>query len=325
MRTITRRAFGLGGAASLSTLRARAQAPWPSRAVRLVIPFAPGGAADSLARILSEKFQMATGGQPLVIENKAGAGGTVAAADVARSAADGYSLLLGDIGANAVAPALFRKLPYDVETSFIPIIHLANLPMVMITHPSIGDGTVKGFIAAAKAKPGTLNYASAGPGGASHLMMEMFIKQAGLQIVHVAYRGGATLMQATMTNEVQVAISTLSTAQSFIEAGSVRAIGVGGLTVVPAFPDLRPIAETLPGYEALTWHGIHAPAGTAPDIITEINRVFSELLSDAAVKRKMALQTAEPIGGSSERYAQFVRSETIKWGEVVREAGIKMN
>lgn len=319
-RTFAKGMLGCGLAAFPGILRA--QGAWPTRPVHIVIPFAAGGAADTLARILAEQFQSLSG-QPLVVDNKPGAGGTLAAAEVARGAPDGHVLLLGDIGANAVAQSLFADLPYNVESSFQHVIHLANLPMVMIAHPSVADGTVKGVIAFAREAPGTLSYASAGPGGASHLMMELFKRSANVEIVHIPYRGGGPVLQATMTNEVQLAISTISTSRSFIEANSVRAIGVGSAEPVKALPEVKPIGLDVPGFEALTWHGIHVAAGTPPELVAQINTVFDKLLALPEVLSKFAIQTAEPVGGSSADYAAFVARETAKWGEVVRSAKIK--
>lgn len=323
----TRRIFGkavLGGGLVVAPGILRAQGAWPQRPVRILTPFAAGGAADALARILAEQFQsISRGRQPLVVENRPGAGGTLAAAEIARSTPDGHALLLGDIGANAVARSLFDNLPYDVETSFRHVVHLANLPMVMITHPTVADGTVKGVIALAKSKPGALNYASAGLGGASHLMMELFKRSADVEIVHVPYRGGGPVLQATMTNEVQLSISTISTSRSFIEANAVRAIGVGNVAPVKALPDVRPIGVDVPGFEALTWHGIHAAAGTPPEVVAQINAAFNTLLAKPEVQLRFAAQTAEPVGGTPADYAAFVTRETAKWADVVRSARIK--
>ncbi|MGL4287261.1 MAG: Bug family tripartite tricarboxylate transporter substrate binding protein [Phreatobacter sp.] len=304
--------------------RVRADAVWPERPVRILIPFAPGGAADTLARILSESFKEEARGLPLIVENRPGAGGTLAAASTAQAVGDGHTLLMGDIGANAVAGALFPSLPYAIDKAFVHVIHLANLPMAMIAHPSVGGGTLQGLIAAARQKPGGLNYASAGPGGASHLMMELFNRLAGVQTQHIPYRGGGPVLQAVLTNEVQVAFSTVSTTRPFIESGGVRAIGVGGRHVVPVLPAVRPVAETVAGFEAETWHGIHAPATVPPDIAAEINRVFNALLRRPDVLARMEQQSAMAVGGTSEAYAAFVRREIDKWSRVVRDSAIRM-
>lgn len=298
---------------------------WPLRPVRILIPFAPGGAADTLARILSEYFPSEAGGQPLIVESRPGAGGTLAAADAARSAPDGHTLLMGDIGANAVAGALFSKLSYDVRTSFEPVIHLANLPMVMIVSNRAGNGTLAGFLDLARSKPGDLNYASAGPGGASHLMMELFNGLGGTRIVHVPYRGGAPVLQSVMVGDTQVAFSTVSTSKPFIEANSVRAIAVGGTKPIAALPGVPPVSDLVPGFEAYTWHGVHAPAGTPRATVAEINRVFNALLARPEVIKRLEQQTAEPIGGTPEAYARFVQGEIDKWAKVVAASGIKMN
>jgi tripartite-type tricarboxylate transporter receptor subunit TctC len=297
---------------------------WPDRPVRILIPFSPGGAADTLARILAESFKDEAGGQPLVVENRPGAGGTLAAASVAQAAHDGHVLLMGDIGANAVAAALFPSLPYAVDGAFAHVIHLANLPMAMIAHPSVGNGTLQGLIAMARQKPGGLNYASAGPGGASHLMMELFNRLAGVQIQHIPYRGGGPVLQAVLTNEVQVAFSTVSTTRPFIETAAVRAIGVGGRTALSSLPGVRPVADIVAGFEAETWHGIHAPAGTAPEVTAEINRVFNALLKRQEVLARMEQQSAVAVGGTPEGYAAFVRGEIDKWSRVVRESAIRV-
>jgi tripartite-type tricarboxylate transporter receptor subunit TctC len=298
---------------------------WPERPVRILIPFAPGGAADTLARILSDQFASEAKGQPLVVENRPGAGGTLAAAETSRSAPDGYTLLMGDIGANAVAGALFPKLPYDVAKSFEPVIHLANLPMVMIANNNTGDGTLEGFLKLARSKPGGLNYASAGPGGASHLMMELFNDLGGTRIVHVPYRGGAPVLQSVMVGDTHAAFSTVSTSKPFIESKSVRAIAVGGARPIPALPGVPPVAHLVPGFEAYTWHGIHAPAGTSPELVREINRVFNALLGRPEVLKRLEQQTAEPIGGPPEAYSKFVHGEIGKWAKVVATSGIKVD
>jgi tripartite-type tricarboxylate transporter receptor subunit TctC len=302
-----------------------AQAKWPERPVRIIVPFAPGGAADTLARILSDGFAAEANGQQLIVENRAGAGGTIAAADVARSAPDGYTILMGDIGANAVAGALYPQLSYDVSRGFKPVVHLANLPMVMIAHPGVSDGTLRGFLELARKNAGTLNYASAGAGGASHLMMELFNDLGGTKIVHVPYRGGSPVLQAVIRNDAQVAFSTVSTSKPFIEAGSVRAIAVGGAKPIEGLPGVPPVMDLVPGFEAYTWHGIHVPAQTPDTIVGEMNRVFNALLKKPEVLRRLEQQTALPVGGTPEEYGRFVEREIAKWAEVVRTSGIKTN
>lgn len=298
---------------------------WPDRPVRILIPFAPGGAADTLARILSDHFAKEARGQPLIVENRPGAGGTLAAAETARSAPDGYTLLMGDIGANAVAGALFSKLSYDVGKSFEPVIHLANLPMVMILNNAVGDGTLKTFLELARSRPGSFNYASAGPGGASHLMMELFNDLGGTRIVHVPYRGGAPVLQSVMVGDTHAAFSTISTSKPFIDANSVRAVAVGGSAPVSALPGVPPVAELVPGFEAYTWHGLHVPAGTPKEVVGEINRIFNALLKKPEVAERLVQQTAEPVGGTPEAYSRFVGAEIDKWARVVATSGIKMN
>jgi len=317
----------VAGAAAIvfSLAPAQAETKWPERPVRILIPFSAGGAADTLARILGDHFPSEAKGQPLIIENKSGAGGTLAGGEAARSRPDGYTLLIGDIGANAVAGALYTKLPYDVSTSFTPVIHLANLPMAVIVHPSLAEGGLEGFLKRARSKPGALSFASAGAGGASHLMMVLLNLLAKTEMVHVPYRGGGPVVQAVMTNETQIAISTVSTCRPFIEDGVVKALAVGEPKSIQALPNIPPGAAVLPGFEAVTWHGIHVPAGTPKEIVLEINRIFNALLKKPEVLKRLEQQTAVPVGGTPEQYARFVDGEIVKWVEVVKRAGIQMN
>lgn len=324
---LLRRSLGIGVLAApfLPPSLASAQARWPQRPVHILVPFSAGGAADTLARILADAFAEETQSAPLVVENRAGAGGTLAAAVSARAEPDGHVLLLGDIGANAVAGSLFPQLPYDPTKAFRHVIHLVNIPMVLIAHPSVGDGTLAGLIAAARQAPGRLNYASAGPGAAAHLAMELFNRLAGTEIVHVSYRGGAPALQAIVSNEVQMGVATASTSKPFMTAGTVKAIGVGHRVPVALLPGVEPIANRVPGFEALTWHGIHVPAATPDPVVREINRVFNAVMARPDVRRRLEQQTAEIVGGTDDAYGRFVDSETAKWTRVVREARIRVD
>lgn len=301
-----------------------AQPAWPQRPVRLVIPFAPGGAADTLARSIAQHIAPHLHGQTLVIDNRAGAGGTIAAAHVAAAAPDGHTLLLADIGANAVAGAMFERLPYDPARAFAPIIHLVNLPMVMIARVDAPFSDPAGFVAAARAAPERLTYSSAGPGGASHLAMELLNGAAGIRTTHVPYRGGAQVVAAVIQREVDVSIGTVSSAIGFIRSGVVKPIGVCTPAATPLLPEVPPIAAAVPGFAAGTWHGVLAPAGTQAAVIAAANAAFNATLAVAELRSRLeATQGAEIIGGAPQAFGDFIAAEIAKWGPVVRAAGIR--
>jgi tripartite-type tricarboxylate transporter receptor subunit TctC len=326
--TTTRRlglSLVLSTPALLRAGRATAQpALWPQRPVRLLIPFAPGGAADTLARIMAQAMAPLLGGQQLVVENRPGAGGTIAAAHVAQAAPDGHTLLLADIGANAVAGAMFEQLPYDPVRAFAPVLHLVNLPMVMIARTDAPFGDPAGFLAAARARPGTLTYSSAGPGGASHLAMELLNRAAGVTTVHVPYRGGSQVVAAVISKEVDVSIGTVASALGFIRSGAVKAVGVGTLGLTPLLPTVPPIASEVPGFSVQTWHGVLAPAGTPAPIVAAANAVFNAALALPELRARLeTAQGAEVIGGPPKAFGAFIAAEIAKWTPVVREARIR--
>lgn len=320
-----RRSILLGLPALLAARPAAAQpARWPQRAVRLVITFAPGGAADTLARTIAQAIGPMLGGQQLVIDNRPGAGGTIAAGHVAQAPADGHTLLLADIGANAVAGAMFERLPYDPARSFAPIIHLVTLPMVMIARTDAAFTDPAGFVAAARARPGGLTYSSAGPGGASHLAMEMLNAAAGISTVHVPYRGGSQVVAAVIAREVDVSIGTVSSALPFIRSGAVRPIGVCSPAATPLLPEVPPIAGVVPGFVAATWHGVLAPAGTPEAVVLAANQAFNAALAVPEVRQRLeTVQGAEIIGGPPAQFARFIDAEIARWAPVVRDARIR--
>ncbi len=321
---VTRRTV-LGALAAIP-LAARAQTNWPQRPVRLVIPFGPGGAADTLGRTIAQHIGQELAGQALVIDNRPGAGGTIAAALVAQAVPDGYTLLLADIGANAVAGAMFERLAYDPAHAFAPVVHLVNLPMVLIAQPDAPFANPVSFVAAARARPDTLTYSSAGPGGASHLAMALLDSMAGIRTVHVPYRSGAEVVAAVIRKEVDVAITTVSSAMSFIRSGSVKPIGVCTATMTPLLPQVDPIATAVPGFAAGTWHGVLAPAGIPPAVIAAANTAFNAAISMSVVRQRLeTAQGAEVVGGSPEVFGSFISAEIAKWGPVVRSAGIRAN
>jgi tripartite-type tricarboxylate transporter receptor subunit TctC len=302
---------------------AQSAAQWPDRPVRLLVTVGAGGAADTLSRNLSNGFSQFTNGQPLVVENRPGAGGTIAAAAVAREKPDGYTLFLAEVGPNAVSHML-TKLSYDPHTAFTPIIHAANLPAVVLLRPTLPYTTLAEFIAAAKQQPGKFNYASAGLGNWTHLFMAYLNSQAGIDQVNVVYRSGAEMLTSLLKNEADTAIITLSTALGQIREGRVRALAGAAMLPMPQLPDTPPAGKTVPGFDVAVWHGIAGPAGMDPALVTRINSVFNQALQVPAVRTAISQsQAADIIGGTPQQFDAFIKSELKRWPEVVKTAGIK--
>jgi tripartite-type tricarboxylate transporter receptor subunit TctC len=327
-RTI-RRAFAnvaAGAVAALVSVPALAQssAQWPERPVRLLVTVGAGGAADTLSRNLANGFSQFANGQPLIVDNRPGAGGTIAAAAVAREKPDGYTLFLAEVGPNAIAHKLTSKLPYDPHTAFTPIIHAANFPAVVLIRPALPYMTLADFIAAAKLQPGKFNYASAGIGNWTHLFMAYLNRMAGIDQVNVAYRSGAEMLTSLLKDEADTAIISVSTSLGQIKEGKVRALA--GLSMQPMrqLPDTPPVGRTLPGYDVTVWHGIVGPAGMDATLVARINRIFNQALQVATVRTAIVeLQAAEIVGGTPQQFDEFIKAELKRWPEVVAALGIK--
>jgi len=303
---------------------AQSAAQWPERPVKLIVTVGAGGAADTLSRNVSNGFSQFANGQPLIVENRPGAGGTIAAAAVAREPADGYTLFLAEVGPNAVSHTLTTRLPYDPHTAFTPIIHLVNLPAVVLIRPTLPYTTLADYIAAAKQQPGKFNYASAGLGNWTHLFMAYLNAQAGIDVVNVVYRSGAEMLTALLRNEADTAIITVSTSLGQIREGKVRALAGASARPMPQLPDTPPVAKTVPGFDVPVWHGIAAPAGMDPALVARINGVFNNVLQVPAVRNAITEgQAAEIVGGTAQQFDAFIKSELKRWPEVVRNAGIK--
>jgi tripartite-type tricarboxylate transporter receptor subunit TctC len=323
-RTIIKLSALLIAAVAATPAWTQSAAQWPDRPVRLLVPVGAGGAADTLSRNLSNAFSQFANGQPLIVENRPGAGGAIAAAAVAREKPDGYTLFLAEVGPNAISHKLTRNLPYDPHTAFTPVIHVANLPAVVLIRPSLPHKTLAEFIAAAKQQPGKFNYASAGPGNWTHLFMAYLNSQAGIEQVNVIYRSGAEMLTSLLKEEADTAVITVSTALGQIREGKVRPLAGVSMQPMKQLPDVPPVGRTLPGFDVKVWHGIVGPAGMDPALTARLNAVFSQVLQVPAVRQQITeSQAADIVGGSPTDFDNFIKSELKRWPDVVAAAGIK--
>ena len=323
-----RRGVGFASVFSIAVLAAvpafaQSPAQWPDRPVRLLVPVGAGGAADSLSRNLSSVFQQFANGQPLIVENRVGAGGTVAAAAVAREKPDGHTLFLAEVGPNAVSHTL-GKLTYDPHTAFTPIMHVANLPAVVLIRPTLPYKTLAEYVAAAKQQPGKFNYASAGVGNWTHLFMAYLNSQAGIDVVNVIYRSGAEMLTSLLRNDADTAIITVSTSLGQIKEGKIRALAGAATRPMRQLPDTPTVAQTIPGFDVTVWHGIVGPAGMDPALAARINGVFAQVLQVPSVRNAITeAQAADIVGGTPAEFDTFIKGELKRWPEVVKAAGIK--
>jgi tripartite-type tricarboxylate transporter receptor subunit TctC len=292
---------------------------WPSKQVTLLVPFAPGGTTDIVARPFAQAFAQEFG-QPFVVENHAGAGGTLAAGIAAHAAADGYTLFVATV-AHTMATSLYKRLPYDFERDFVPITVLASVPNILVVNPSLPAKSVQELIDYAKANPGKLAYGSAGNGSTEHLSAELFKSMTGVDMVHIPYKGGAPMMADLIGGQIQLAIETSGSAAPHIKAGKVRALAVTTAARSPAFPELPTLAESgLKGYEVTTWYAILAPRGTPSEITTKLYNAVVKILKTSDMKQRLELFGAEPGGLRPDQFAAFIKSETAKWAKVVKES-----
>jgi tripartite-type tricarboxylate transporter receptor subunit TctC len=302
---------------------AQSGAQWPTRPVKLLVPVGAGGAADTLSRNLANGFPQFANGQPLVVENRTGAGGTIAATAVTREPPDGYTLFLADVGPNAVSHTM-AQLSYDPHTAFTPIIHAVNLPAVILMRPNLPYKTLAEFIAAAKKQPGKFNYASAGLGNWTHLFIAHFSALAGIEQVNVVFRSGAEMVTAVLRGDADTAPLTLSTGLPYVREGKLVAIAGLGAKPMPQLPNVPPVAATIPGFDVAVWHGIVGPAGMEPALVSRVNGIFNQVLVDPTVRKALEdSQAAQVVGGTPQQFDAFIKSELKRWPEVVKSAGIK--
>ena len=299
-----------------------AQAPFPTHAVTMVVPFAPGGGTDIGARIVAQKLGQKWG-QSVVIENRAGAAGMVGGDFVAKARPDGYTLMMGNIGTQAINPSLYPKMAYDPSTAFTAISLVAELPLVMLVNPDVPARTVKEFIAYAKSQPGKLSYSTSGAGSSMHLAAEMFKSGTGTSIAHVPYRGGGPAISDLIAGHVQLAFPTVLESIGHIKSGRLRALAVTGDKRVSALPDLPTMAEAaLPGYNSISWIGLVAPAGTPREIVDKISSDVREVLAADDVKDKLTELGAIPAGDTPAQFQQLIANDRQRYQQVIRDKNI---
>jgi len=307
---------------ALTSSVAGAQTAYPNRSIRLLVGYPPGGATDIVARILAQKLGERLG-QPVVVDNLPGAGGIIATDKAAKAAPDGYTLLLANT-AHGINPSLYKSLPYDAVASFAPVIKVADLTLVLVVNPAFPARSVRELIALAKARPGELHYASSGVGQSLHLAAELMKSMAGVDIVHVPYKGSAPARADLLAGQVEMMFESAIGVMPFVQAGRLRALGVSGAQRSPAMPDVPTLSEAgVAGYEASGWLGILAPAGTPAAIVASLNADMNAVLRQADVSGLLADNGADVAGGSPDQFAAFVAAEIAKWAKVVRATGLK--
>jgi len=325
MSTAVRRLAAVLGLCVLWVAPSGAQPQWPERPIRIVVPFAAGGTNDLTARVVAEKLTAALG-QPVLVENRAGAGGSVGAEAVARAPADGYTLLQASGSTHGGNSAVFKTLRYDPVRDFAPISMLVRTPFILATHPSVNASSVGDLIASAKASPGKLNYASFGVGSSSHLVGELFKAMAGVDLVHVPYKGSAPAVAGTVAGEAQIIFDVINTSGPHIKTGRLKAIAVGSAARSPVMPELPTIAESgVPGFEAIVWFGLLAPAGTPRAVIDRLNREIVRALALPDVRERLAGMGNEIVGNTLEQFAEQIATEVAKWQKLARDQSLKFD
>ncbi|MGQ0511335.1 MAG: Bug family tripartite tricarboxylate transporter substrate binding protein [Betaproteobacteria bacterium] len=298
---------------------------YPDKPIRLVIPCPAGGGADSMARPLAAKLS-AQMGQPVVLEHRAGAGGTIAAEAVAKAAPDGYSLLFGTVGTHAINPSLRSKLPYDPVKDFAPVAMTHVAPRVLVVHPSLPAADVKELVAHAKAKPGALTFGSSGNGGVNHLAGALFMSMAGVDMLHVPYKGSSPAAQDLLGGRLSMVFDSIVVWSEHIRTGKVRALGVSSPARTPALPNVPTIAESgLPGFDVANWLGVLAPAGTPPDIVARLSAELKVAMTDPAIRQQMTAAGIDTTYSTPAEFAETIRKDIAKWAVVIKATGAKVD
>lgn len=297
---------------------------FPTRPVTLVIPFAAGGSTDLVGRLIAERMA-AELGQPVVVENKGGAGGNLGAAQVAKASPDGYTILMGTVATHALNPALYKKMPYDPVTSFAPVSLLVVVPNVLVVNPNFPAKTTEELIALLKKDPGKYSYASSGNGTPLHLSGELFKSMADVDMQHIPYQGAGPALVDVLSGQVPIMFDNLPSSTSHIKSGKLRALGVTTAKRAPSFPDVPAIAEAVPGYETYTWNAVFAPAGTPPEVVAKLNAAANKALADPKVQARLADFSAVSVGSTPEELGEHVKKEIAKWAPIVKASGAQLD
>jgi tripartite-type tricarboxylate transporter receptor subunit TctC len=323
MRTLT--AALLACLAGLGAMLAPAAAQdFPKRPITLVIPFAAGGSTDLVGRLVAQKMSEGLG-VTVVVDNRGGAGGNLGSAAVAKSAPDGYTILMGTVATHALNPLIYTKIPYDPVKDFAPISLLVTVPNVLTVSPSLPVNNVPELIALLKKEPGKYSYASSGNGTPLHLSGELFKAMAGVDIVHVPYKGAGPALIDVLAGQVPIMFDNLPSSTEHIKTGKLKGLAVTTKDRAPVFPDMPALSETLPGYETYTWNALFAPAGTPPEVVAKLNAAANKAINDEATKAKLAEFSATVVGSTPEELAAHVTSELAKWAPIVKQSGAKID
>jgi tripartite-type tricarboxylate transporter receptor subunit TctC len=323
MRRIIAMLIGAALLPTFSPTPAQAQA-YPDKPIRIVSPFPVGGIADTFAREIGKKLTDAWG-QPVVIENRTGAGGNIGADIVAKSAPDGYTLVIGNIGTHAVNVSLFPSMPFDTIKDFTPIVHVLDAEGLLVVNPAIKATTVPELVALARAEPGKLSYGSGGLGTTSHLAGELFKSMTRVDIVHVPYKGNVPAITDLLGGQTSMAFATMPTVLPHVRAGKLRPLAVLGATRSPALPDIPTVAESVPGFEVSNWIGLFAPAGTPAPIVARINAEVQKIMRSPEIERRLESEGAKFIPMTPEQFAAFQKAELAKWAKTIKDANIKID
>ena len=298
---------------------------YPIRPVKIVVPFAPGGSTDVVARILADKLGTEFR-QSFVVDNRSGASGNIGADAVAKAAPDGYTLLMGTTGVLSINAHLFKDLPYSPSRDFAPVSYTSLITNVLVVNPAVPVKTVQELIAMARAKPGSLTFASSGSGSSTHLTGELFKAMAGVDVLHVPYKGSSQALVDVISGQVTMLFDNAPSSIPFIQQGKLRALGVTSKTRMPNLPDVPTIAESgVEGYESLSWSGIVAPAATPRPVVAKLNAAIEKILKSDEVRQKFAALGVDPVGGPPEAFAAHIKAESDKWGKLIRSANITVN
>ena len=296
---------------------------YPSKSIRYVVPYATGGSTDIVARVLALKLSEAMG-QQVVVDNRPGAGGAIGADIVAKSPPDGYTMVTAVTSIMAINQFLYRKLPYDPEKDFAPVTQVGSLPLILVIHPSLPAKNVREFIAIAKAKPGQLNYGSSGVGTATHMTTELFKAMAGVDLVHIPYKGSGQVMGDVIGGQLALIFDQIVSSLPHVQGGKLRMLAITSAKRFPSLPDLPTIAESgVPGYESISWAGVAVPAGTPKEIVARLHAEIVKVLALPDIRERFLRDGIETIGSTPEQFSEHIRRERIKWAKVVKDSGAK--